>query len=173
MQLLPGRWWRSCCPYVLVRRGCDQVRNLRISACRLPLDTRQTVRPTAVTLCALSAFAFFRGCHARHSNIATTSHRIASHPSRPALTLVLRSTHSSQLNVGLLRFCFFLAGWSIPCALPSGDVDGCASSIVRTAARAIRVRSLHPLAVVEYMQCDTGSVVLHGCHALCSVSGIS
>lgn len=25
-------------------------------------------------------------------------------------TLVLRSTHSSQLNVGLLRFCFFLAG---------------------------------------------------------------
>jgi hypothetical protein len=69
---------------------------------------------------------------------------IASHPSQPALTLVLRSTHSSQLNVGLLRFCFFLAGWSSPCALPSGDVDGCASSIVRTAARATRVRSLHP-----------------------------
>lgn len=26
------------------------------------------------------------------------------------LTLVLRSTHSSQLSVGLLRFCFFLGG---------------------------------------------------------------
>lgn len=26
------------------------------------------------------------------------------------LTFVLRSTHSSQLSVGLLRFCFFLAG---------------------------------------------------------------
>jgi hypothetical protein len=25
-----------------------------------------------------------------------------------ALTLVLRSTHSSQLSVGLFRFCFFL-----------------------------------------------------------------
>ena len=31
-------------------------------------------------------------------------------------TFVLRSTHSSQLSVGLLRFCFFLGGAS-PCVV--------------------------------------------------------
>jgi hypothetical protein len=46
------------------------------------------------------------------------------------LTLVLRSTHSSQLRVGLLRFCFFLGGASpwVPVALVvdgSGLVEGC------------------------------------------------
>jgi hypothetical protein len=53
------------------------------------------------------------------------------HPKENALTLVLRSTHSSQLKVGLLRFCFFLGGPS-PCvklvADGAGLVDGCGPS---------------------------------------------
>jgi hypothetical protein len=59
-----------------------------------------------------------------------------------ALTLVLRSTHSSQLSVGLLRFCFFFGGASawVPVALVvegSGLVDGCvpSSSIVQRVRR--------------------------------------
>jgi len=36
--------------------------------------------------------------------------QVLSNRARHALTLVLRSTHSSQLSVGLLRFCFFLGG---------------------------------------------------------------
>ena len=46
---------------------------------------------------------------------------------RQMLTLVLRSTHSSQLSVGLLRFCFFFGGGSRSCKAPvggSGLVDG-------------------------------------------------
>jgi len=61
---------------------------------------------------------------------------------RAALTLVLRSTHSSQLSVGLLRFCFFLGGASpwVPDALVvdgSGLVEGCvpSSSIVQRVRR--------------------------------------
>ena len=48
-----------------------------------------------------------------------------------ALTLVLRSTHSSQLNVGLLRFCFFFVGSSGVALLDTSglpDVKGFASS---------------------------------------------
>lgn len=59
-----------------------------------------------------------------------------------ALTLVLRSTHSSQLSVGLLRFCFFFGGASpwVPVALAvdgSGLVEGCvpSSSIVQRVRR--------------------------------------
>jgi hypothetical protein len=39
---------------------------------------------------------------------------------KAVLTLVLRSTHSSQLSVGLFRFCFFLGGASRPCRAPVG-----------------------------------------------------
>lgn len=51
-------------------------------------------------------------------------------PKGYALTFVLRSTHSSQLSVGLLRFCFFLGGASPPVALvdASGLVEGCVLS---------------------------------------------
>lgn len=54
---------------------------------------------------------------------------------RHGLTLVLRSTHSSQLSVGLLRFCFFLGGgcrpWggvALECGPGLSDIEGCASS---------------------------------------------
>jgi hypothetical protein len=48
-----------------------------------------------------------------------------------ALTLVLRSTHSSQLNVGLLRFCFFFGGPTCVALLDASglpDMEGIASS---------------------------------------------
>lgn len=48
------------------------------------------------------------------------------------LTFVLRSTHSSQLSVGLLRFCFFLAGaWPWAADGAAGLVDeGCEVGVV-------------------------------------------
>jgi hypothetical protein len=57
-----------------------------------------------------------------------------------ALTLVLRSTHSSQLSVGLFRFCFFLDVGPVP-TLPSGLREDCASSIMVPSAR-IRISYL-------------------------------
>jgi hypothetical protein len=82
----------------------------------------------------------------------TLAHHQPSTPSSPAtctdkcnaLTLVLRSTHSSQLSVGLLRFCFFLGGTS-PCGVllteGSGLDDGCVptSSIVAAAQATIAI----------------------------------
>lgn len=62
----------------------------------------------------------------RRRVLATLQHQ------QHALTLVLRSTHSSQLSVGLLRFCFFLGGRSCPgVALVDGSglVEGCDPSI--------------------------------------------
>jgi hypothetical protein len=41
-----------------------------------------------------------------------------------ALTLVLRSTHSSQLNVGLLRFCFFFGGPTCVALLDASGLPG-------------------------------------------------
>lgn len=59
-----------------------------------------------------------------------------------APTLVLRSTHSSQLSVGLLRFCFFFDGWPSPCVAlleGSGLVEDCtSSSMARKRARGPR-----------------------------------
>ncbi|KAH7385513.1 hypothetical protein DE146DRAFT_209043 [Phaeosphaeria sp. MPI-PUGE-AT-0046c] len=92
------------------------------------------MRTSAITLRARSVIAFFRGCHARHSTsrhfhlLTCARHQFAS------LTFVFRSTHSSQLNVGLLRFCFFLGGWSCPCTALSGLVERCASSMMRQPA---------------------------------------
>lgn len=81
------------------------------------------MRACAITLrtCFSSAFSFvrYRPLHADGLPMRANTY---------VLTLVLRSTHSSQLNVGLLRFCFFLGGPS-PCVVlvveAAGLVDGC------------------------------------------------
>lgn len=54
-------------------------------------------------------------------------------------TLVLRSTHSSQLKVGLFLFCFFFAGWS-PGVCEFDDASGLVEGYT---ASSFIVRSAH------------------------------
>lgn len=67
-------------------------------------------------------------------------------PPRRRRTLVLRSTHSSQLSVGLLRFCFFLGGVApftrvaIAWAMGPGSMAAC--SVLRVVASPDRVASM-------------------------------
>jgi hypothetical protein len=79
----------------------------------LSLDTGQAMRPGTVTLSARLALTLLQSRQQLRR--------------MDAPTLVLRSTHSSQLSVGLLRFCFFLGGASPWFALAEGSglVEGC------------------------------------------------
>jgi hypothetical protein len=109
---------------------------------------------------------------ALHKSSASIAH--VTHHDSP--TLVLRSTHSSQLNVGLLRFCFFFDGRPSPCVAlleGSGLMEDCtSSSIARKRARGPRFWSGRASGPIDAM---TGRLVWHGCHAKasCNVTGIS
>jgi hypothetical protein len=96
---------------------------------------------------------------------------------KDALTLVLRSTHSSQLSVGLLRFCFFLGGASPPaCGVledGSGLVDGCVPSSSIFAARRLSYSGV----LGPSVNCNATGVrrAWRACHAKasCKMAGIS
>jgi hypothetical protein len=66
--------------------------------------------PVAIALRALSAWCspevIMLHVMQRRDSLSLSIHDLR----EQALTLVLRSTHSKQLSVGLFRFCFFLAG---------------------------------------------------------------
>jgi hypothetical protein len=106
-----------------------------------------------------------------------TTHHRSTCSRHDALTFVLRSTHSSQLSVGLLRFCFFL-GRASPCNVltdVSGLVDGCipSSSIVEAAAGDDRTR-VCSVQVFFTMRQETGRRGVHVTRkASCKMAGIS
>jgi hypothetical protein len=157
-----GGAWRLLVHSLIGRRG-NQVCNVGIPTCRLSLDARQTIWSGAITLRALSAIVFLHSPGVVH--VAQPPEQLRRH----ALTLVLRSTHSSQLSVGLLRFCFFLSGISRPCALPSGLVDGCASYSMSENSACKRATPLRS----RLLQCDTSlGVAWIARGASCEMSGI-
>lgn len=112
------------------------------------------------------------------------THVFAQHKARqcsmqgPQRTLVLRSTHSSQLRVGLFLFCFFFGG-----ASPGvSELDEASGLVEVWTTSSFMVRSAHtPSSVtgdpgmLSVARKATISLRLHGCHAraLCDVTGIS
>ena len=117
----------------------------------------------AITLRAHSAIAFLCSCHARH----TMSRQFHLHNRVQhqfvSLTFVFRSTHSSQLSVGLLRFCFFLGGWSCPCTAPSGLVERWASSMMQGREHRTKRQAVGQLSVLR--RCDATLPGWCGCCA--------
>jgi hypothetical protein len=104
-------------------RSRDQIGDLRVLAFRLPLDAGDATRPPAVTLARPVSGFVLKSRAAPDSTFTTrTAARSRRHGQCMANTLVLRSTHSSQLSVGLLRFCFFFGGLPPWSARASGEV---------------------------------------------------
>jgi hypothetical protein len=97
--------------HLLVDRGCDQVRHVRVPACRLSLDARQTMGPAAIALRALSASPFHEVVmlHVIHHRDSLSTHRLARKHTRTHLGLALDTLQAAQRRlVALLLFSRWL-----------------------------------------------------------------